>query len=119
MSEFLEKKIDSFFSECKNILLERNKEYGNSALKPRQIFSKASPVEVLEQQIDHKLSRIAEGDRKKDTLMDIVNYILLLDIAMNDKEVAFKIGPKVEEEEQEMTPEEAKAYLESLMEASY
>jgi len=101
-----EEKVNDFFNECKSIILKRNKEYGNSCLNPKQIFSKASPVEIIEQQIDHKLSRIVEGEKKKDTLIDIVNYICLLDMAMNDSIIVFETGQSKPELENDINIEE-------------
>jgi hypothetical protein len=71
--------------EVKALLLAKNKKYGNSALEPKRIFSKASTVEQLYVRIDDKLSRIntagiqGEGE---DTLLDLIGYLILLRVAM-------------------------------------
>ena len=50
--------------ECENIkqmLLHKNRAYGNSFADPVRIFSKSTPEEALLIRIDDKLSRIARG----------------------------------------------------------
>lgn len=73
--------------ECdkiKNLLLEKNRKYGNSALEPKRIFSKASPMEQILIRIDDKLSRIATSgfeSADEDTLQDLIGYLVLLRVA--------------------------------------
>lgn len=74
-------------AECdalKALLLAKNRKYGNSALSPKRVFSKASTIEQLYVRIDDKLSRIeatglAAAD--EDTLLDLQGYITLLRVA--------------------------------------
>ena len=69
--------------ELKEMLLEKNRKYGNSALEPRRIFSKASPVEQILVRLDDKLSRLqaAQGDDMEDPVRDMNGYLILLQIA--------------------------------------
>ena len=68
--------------ECENIkqmLLQKNRAYGNSFADPVRIFSKAAPEEALLIRIDDKLSRIARGDAAgEDTILDLIGYLILL-----------------------------------------
>lgn len=65
------------------MLIEKNKAYGNSALDPVRIFSKASTMEQLNVRIDDKLSRLARGEAAgEDVVLDLLGYLLLLRIAM-------------------------------------
>ena len=68
--------------ECENIkqmLLQKNRAYGNSFADPVRIFSKATPEEALLIRIDDKLSRIARGnDAGEDTILDLIGYLVLL-----------------------------------------
>ena len=68
--------------ECENIkqmLLQKNRAYGNSFADPVRIFSKAAPEEALLIRIDDKLSRIARGDAAgEDTILDLIGYLVLL-----------------------------------------
>lgn len=67
--------------ECdriKEMLLEKNRAYGSSALEPMRIFSKAPTDEQINVRIDDKLSRLARGSAAgEDVEFDLVGYIVL------------------------------------------
>jgi hypothetical protein len=69
--------------EIKEILLAKNKAYGDSALDPVRLFSKADTVEQINVRLDDKLSRIARGHEYPgdDTVTDIIGYLVLLLVA--------------------------------------
>ena len=73
--------------ECafvRDVLLQKNKEYGDSALKPLRIFASSDNVEQINTRIDDKLSRIAnQGEKniKEDTVLDLIGYLILKRIA--------------------------------------
>lgn len=71
--------------ECdalKTLLIEKNRAYGNSALEPVRVFSRASPVEQILVRIDDKLSRLARGSAAgEDVERDLMGYLVLLRIA--------------------------------------
>ena len=72
--------------ECnavKDMLLGKNRKYGNSALEPKRIFSKASAIEQLNVRIDDKLSRIisAQDDEDEDVDFDLIGYLILRRVA--------------------------------------
>ena len=73
--------------ECDNLkalLLAKNADYGNSALAPKRIFSRADPIEQIRVRIDDKLSRIANQKEKvinEDTESDMLGYLVLLKVA--------------------------------------
>ena len=74
--------------ECdciKEMLLEKNRRYGDSALSPMRVFSRASAEEQIRVRLDDKLSRIARGAGEladdEDTLFDLVGYVVLLRVA--------------------------------------
>lgn len=75
--------------DLKALLLEKNRGYGNSALDPVRIFSRACPVEQLLVRIDDKISRIARGQKtaniSENEAMDIAGYLVLLSIAQDRK----------------------------------
>lgn len=74
--------VREYLDTIGNTLIEKNKAYGNSALNPVRVFSKADTVEQLKVRIDDKLSRIARGsDAGEDTLLDLVGYLVLLEVA--------------------------------------
>lgn len=69
-------------SECdriKEILLEKNRKYGDSAIYPVRIFSQASNIEQINVRIDDKISRImsAQDDEDEDVETDLIGYLLL------------------------------------------
>jgi len=68
--------------QIKNMLLNKNRKYGDSALNPMRVFSKANASEQLKVRMDDKLSRIqsAQSDDLEDAMLDLTGY-LVLDIA--------------------------------------
>ena len=67
--------------ECKELLLEKNREYGDSALHPLGIFSKLSAIEAIKIRIDDKLARIqfsGQKNIKEDTVLDLIGYLILM-----------------------------------------
>jgi hypothetical protein len=69
--------------EIKILLLNKNIAYGNSALSPIRIFSKAETNEQLYVRIDDKLNRLKNnqsypGDNDID---DLIGYLILLKVA--------------------------------------
>lgn len=71
--------------ECdaiKKLLLAKNLAYGNSAIDPVRIFSKASAEEQILVRLDDKVSRLVRGEAAgEDVLLDLVGYIVLLRVA--------------------------------------
>jgi len=69
------------------MLISKNVKYGSSALEPKRIFSKASPVEQILVRLDDKLSRMANdnANEDEDILEDLLGYIVLLKIAKGKK----------------------------------
>ena len=85
----IEMKISSVCDDIKELLIHKNRKYGNSALKPCRVFSKSSPVEQLLVRIDDKLNRIMKGAgllaNDEDVVNDLIGYLVLLKIGMNDE----------------------------------
>ena len=99
-----ETKISGVCDDIKELLIHKNRKYGNSALKPCRVFSKASPVEQLLVRIDDKLNRIMQGAGlladDEDVVNDLIGYLVLLKIGMNDekhKEI-YNVGREIFEE---------------------
>ena len=68
--------------EVERILLAKNAAYGNSALQPVRIFSKADPIEQIRVRLDDKLSRMARGHAAgEDVTLDLIGYLVLLRVA--------------------------------------
>ena len=99
-----EMKISGVCDDIKELLINKNRKYGNSALKPNRIFSKCSATEQLLVRIDDKLNRIMKGAgllaTDEDVVKDLIGYLVLLKISMNDeknKEV-YNMGREIFEE---------------------
>lgn len=75
--------IRRVLGRIEKLLVEKNQRYGDSALNPVRIFSKADPVEQLKVRLDDKLSRLARGpaDDDEDVVLDLVGYGVLLVVA--------------------------------------
>ena len=84
-----ETKISGVCDDIKELLINKNRKYGNSALKPCRVFSKSSAVEQLLVRIDDKLNRIMQGAgllaNDEDVVNDLIGYLILLKIGMNDE----------------------------------
>jgi hypothetical protein len=78
--------IKTICEDVKELLLYKNQKYGDSALNPSRIFSKASGVEQLLVRIDDKLNRIQKGAgllaEDEDVIMDLIGYLILLKIGL-------------------------------------
>tara|TARA_R110002012_G_scaffold63225_2_gene166422 strand:+ start:1846 stop:2175 length:330 start_codon:yes stop_codon:yes gene_type:complete len=77
--------IKYILSELQDLLGEKNKAYGDSALNPIRLFSKADAVDALCVRIDDKLSRIKNRGITPDTedsVTDLLGYLVLLKIAL-------------------------------------
>jgi hypothetical protein len=80
-----EKKIRAVCDDMSDMLIKKNRAYGNSALEPVRIFSKSDNVEQLKVRIDDKLSRFVRGHAYPgdNDIDDLMGYLVLLKIAMN------------------------------------
>lgn len=75
--------VHAVLDEVGAMLVAKNQAYGNSALDPVRVFSKASANEQLKVRIDDKISRLQRGsDAGEDTILDLIGYLVLLRIAM-------------------------------------
>ena len=70
-----------------DMLIEKNRKYGDAALNPKRVFSQASSIEQIKVRIDDKLSRIAnqQEDEDEDVIWDLLGYLVLLRIAKSRK----------------------------------
>ncbi len=79
----MQDKIRYVCDSIRDMLLDKNESYGNSALDPVRIFSDADADEQLLVRIDDKLSRIMRGNEYvgDDDITDLIGYLILLKIA--------------------------------------
>jgi len=75
--------IAAVCNEIKELLLEKNRRYGDAALNPVRIFSKADSVSQLQVRMDDKLSRIRTSDPEdtEDAYLDLLGYLVLFRVA--------------------------------------
>ncbi len=73
-------------NEVADLLITKNRAYGNSALDPVRIFSSADEKEQLRVRIDDKLSRFARGGEfpGDNDIDDLIGYLVLLKIANSE-----------------------------------
>jgi hypothetical protein len=74
-----------------DLLIRKNISYGNSALYPNGIFAKGDAVEQLSARLDDKLNRVKnnesfENEGMLDAVDDIIGYLVLLKIAVQNKQ---------------------------------
>lgn len=64
-------------------LVEKNRSYGNAALNPVNVFSKADRTEQIRVRIDDKLNRIRNGQSYPgdDDVDDLIGYLILFKMA--------------------------------------
>ena len=85
-----QQQIAAICDDIKELLLYKNKQYGDSALNPSRIFSKASAVEQILVRIDDKLNRIKKGaglvGEDEDVIQDLIGYLVLLKIGLKHQQ---------------------------------
>ena len=80
--------VDEVLGELGAMLKRKNRAYGNSALEPLRIFSKADDIEQLKVRIDDKLSRIRNGSADgEDAESDLIGYLVI-------KQIAHRLRPR-------------------------
>lgn len=69
--------------EIKELLIEKNRKYGDSAINPIRILSKSSNTEQILVRIDDKLNRIKnmQHDEDEDVITDLIGYLVLYKVA--------------------------------------
>ena len=85
-----ESDIRAVCAQLADTLCEKNRRYGDSALAPLRVFSKASPEEQLLVRLDDKLSRLrsAQADEDEDVVTDLLGYLVLLLVARRRRAAA-------------------------------
>lgn len=72
----------AIWDECEGLaemLIAKNAAYGNSALEPLRVFSKAPAGEQIRVRLDDKLSRLMRGEGAgEDVELDLMGYLVLL-----------------------------------------
>ncbi len=79
MSDDMVLAITEICDDIKQMLIDKNRKYGNSVQNPAGIFSKSSSVEQINVRMDDKLSRIKsnQNDDEEDAETDLIGYLIL------------------------------------------
>jgi hypothetical protein len=90
-------RVKEILNELETLLIEKNRSYGDSAMHPVRIFSKASPDEQIRVRIDDKLSRLARGSgqENEDVVMDLLGYLVILKMHIQDQELGKQIADRI------------------------
>ena len=78
-----EKSVRDVLDDVAEMLIAKNRSYGDSAMSPLRIFSRSDRTEQIRVRIDDKLSRMARGNGSlgEDTVLDLIGYLVLLRVA--------------------------------------
>lgn len=74
--------------QLENMLIMKNRKYGDAALNPQQTFATCDSIELIRVRMDDKLSRIRnrQNDDDEDPYKDLLGYLILHEIAQMRKE---------------------------------
>ena len=83
MSKQTQADIRRIAKEIGEMVVDKNIAYGDSAVDPVRIFSKASPIEQILVRLDDKISRIQRGHAYPgdNDIDDLMGYLILLKVA--------------------------------------
>ena len=83
----MQKKIADKFDYLKEFVLAKNRKYGDSALNPVRVFSKADRKQGLLVRLDDKISRLMKGNLELDheLVRDIIGYLVLYDVMLDEE----------------------------------
>lgn len=82
-----EDKIREISDSVRDLLISKNRAYGDSALNPVAIFGSGDAIVSLTARIDDKLMRIKNkgiNSDTEDTVSDLIGYLILLKIALSE-----------------------------------
>ena len=85
MIENTQQKISEITEAMRDLLLYKNQKYGDSAVKPKQIFYKGEARDSIMIRLDDKLGRImanTDATPRINDVADIIGYCVLLLIGM-------------------------------------
>ena len=80
--------IIAFTGAIRDLLLDKNQKYGDSALQPKRVFYKGDAVNSILIRLDDKIGRImanTENTPRINDVADIIGYCTLLLIGMGVK----------------------------------
>ena len=80
-------RIRAACTEIAEFLVAKNESYGDTALHPLRVFSRGDAVDSLAARLDEKLARLkfAPEAYGEDTIKDLLGYLILLRLALEDR----------------------------------
>lgn len=102
--EETEKHIVQVCEDIKQMLLEKNRSYGDSTVNPVRIFAKGLTAEqMINVRMDDKLSRLLRGEANvysntEDTEKDLMGYLILKRVAQR---IAIEAASQLKDDEEE------------------
>ena len=80
---YMQQQIVDKCAELAELLVEKNRKYGNSALDPIRVFAKSDTLEQIRVRMDDKINRIKNGqaDEDEDVYKDLAGYLILYMVA--------------------------------------
>ena len=77
----LANEIKAVVKSIHDVLIEKNKRYGNSATDPKKMFSKLEAEEGILLRLDDKVNRIMNStELRKNDIFDMIGYLTLLSV---------------------------------------
>jgi hypothetical protein len=77
-------KIIAICDSMKELLLEKNRRYGDSAINPKRRFSKLDNKQGILIRLDDKMNRIEESETMRtNDVADLIGYLTLYLVASN------------------------------------
>ena len=75
---------ENILNNISEVLIEKNRKYGNAALEPLGLFYKGDNITSITIRIDDKISRIKNSEvLRKNDMFDLLGYSILLGISNN------------------------------------
>lgn len=81
-----QQKIKNILDAMEDLLLYKNRKYGDSAINPKKIFYKGDSTNSILIRLDDKIGRVMSNTEEKprvNDVADIIGYCTLLLISMN------------------------------------
>lgn len=74
-----QERIIELTDAIKELLLEKNKRYGDSAISPKRRFSKLDATQGILIRLDDRMNRIKSSDElRTNDISDLIGYLFLL-----------------------------------------
>jgi hypothetical protein len=84
---------NSILNSVSEVLIEKNRKYGNAALEPIGLFYKGDSTTSITIRIDDKISRVRNAEElRKNDMFDLLGYGLLLGISQNYWDIPEEYG---------------------------